>query len=206
MADDGDPAAYADYDCDGVVTSQDAVYLLRHTLFPDQYPVNGFADLDGNGYVSSGDTVYLLRCVLFPADYQLPGCDALPVPTDYNGYAPFHAVYDGENTVTVSCDGIVVTALGVKVESSSNMDFYSGKWINNAISADGDPALKQNMEQAEDGGMDAAVLAYAIDYDADDFGVKMIDGDFFTMQIEPYEDPVLTLRVTAELGFEGMKY
>ena len=60
-----------DIDGNGEVTSDDAVYLLRHTLFADRYPVNCFADFDGNGETTSDDAVYLLRHTLFPAQYPL---------------------------------------------------------------------------------------------------------------------------------------
>ena len=60
-----------DYDGDENVTSDDAVYLLRYTLFPNQYPVTGYADFDGDGNVTSDDAVYLLRYTLFPAQYPL---------------------------------------------------------------------------------------------------------------------------------------
>ncbi len=60
-----------DYDGDGSVTSDDAVYLLRHTLFADQYPLEGYADLDGDGGVTSDDAVYLLRHTLFADQYPL---------------------------------------------------------------------------------------------------------------------------------------
>ena len=60
-----------DIDGNGEVTSDDAVYLLRHTLFADSYPVNCFADFDGNGEVTSDDAVYLLRHTLFPTQYLL---------------------------------------------------------------------------------------------------------------------------------------
>ena len=62
---------YGDYDGDGEVTSDDAVYLLRHTLFSAQYPLQGYADLDGDGEVTSDDAVYLLRHTLFPDSYPL---------------------------------------------------------------------------------------------------------------------------------------
>ena len=60
-----------DFDGDGDVTSDDAVYLLRHTLFPQSYGVSGFADLDRDGDVTSDDAVYLLRHTLFPQSYPL---------------------------------------------------------------------------------------------------------------------------------------
>ena len=60
-----------DFDGDEKVTSDDAVYLLRHTLFPAQYPVTGFADFDHDSNVTSDDAVYLLRHTLFPAQYPI---------------------------------------------------------------------------------------------------------------------------------------
>ena len=38
-----EPDSYAlgDFDGNGSVTSDDAVYLLRYTLFPDAYPIEG---------------------------------------------------------------------------------------------------------------------------------------------------------------------
>ena len=60
-----------DFDGDGNVTSDDAVYLLRHTLFSAQYPVGGYADFDGDGKVTSDDAIFLLRHTLFPTQYVL---------------------------------------------------------------------------------------------------------------------------------------
>ena len=62
-----------DYDNDRTVTSDDAVYLLRHTLFPQSYALAGFADLDRDGEVTSDDAVYLLRHTLFSQSYPLAG-------------------------------------------------------------------------------------------------------------------------------------
>ena len=61
-----------DFDGDDFVTSDDAVFLLRHVLFPEDHPVVEFADYTGDDMITSDDAVYLLRHVLFPSDYPLP--------------------------------------------------------------------------------------------------------------------------------------
>ena len=60
-----------DFTGDGGVTSDDAVYLLRHTLFAENYPVPAGADFTGDGKVTSDDAVYLLRYTLFPDNYPI---------------------------------------------------------------------------------------------------------------------------------------
>ena len=59
---------------EGNVTSDDAVYLLRYTLFPAAYPIDdpvANADFTGEGPVTSDDAVYLLRYTLFPEAYPI---------------------------------------------------------------------------------------------------------------------------------------
>lgn len=63
-----------DFTGDDKVTSDDAVYLLRNTLFPTDYPIENRverADFTGDGRVTSDDAVYLLRHTLFSNDYPL---------------------------------------------------------------------------------------------------------------------------------------
>lgn len=60
-----------DIDKDGSISDRDAIYLLRHVLFPDMYPFSGTADLNADGSVSDRDAIYLLRHVLFPEMYPL---------------------------------------------------------------------------------------------------------------------------------------
>ncbi len=60
-----------DFDSDNSVTSDDAVYLLRHTLFQTVYPLDSYADFDNDGSITSDDAVYLLRFTLFPNYYTL---------------------------------------------------------------------------------------------------------------------------------------
>ncbi len=74
-----------DMDGDSDVTSDDAVYLLRHTLFPQNYPLDAFADFTGDGEVTSDDAAYLLRHTLFPQSYPLaddPGEDRFVMEKD----------------------------------------------------------------------------------------------------------------------------
>lgn len=60
-----------DVDGSGSVDSDDAIYLLFHTLFEEDYPISISADFDKNGSVDSDDAIYLLFHTLFEEDYPL---------------------------------------------------------------------------------------------------------------------------------------
>ncbi len=63
---------YGDTNCDTEITDTDALYLLRHTLLPERYPLRGaWFDFNNDGIVNFRDAVYLLRHVLMPDDYPL---------------------------------------------------------------------------------------------------------------------------------------
>lgn len=64
-----------DMDSNEKVNSDDAVYLLYHTLFgKEEYPIKQSGDIDGNGKTNSDDAVYLLYYVLFgEEEYPLYG-------------------------------------------------------------------------------------------------------------------------------------
>lgn len=54
-----------------VPTEDDAIYLLRHVLFPDLYPYENAPDYTKDGAITEADAVYLLRHVLFPELYPI---------------------------------------------------------------------------------------------------------------------------------------
>ncbi len=64
-------AVWYDLNSDNTISSDDAIYLLRHVMFPNDYPVGYELDLDRDGDTDSDDAIYLLRYTLFPADYPL---------------------------------------------------------------------------------------------------------------------------------------
>lgn len=66
-----DAVVKGDYNWDLIVTDADAIYLLRHTLFPQQYPVFQTGDINLDGITSDADAIYLLRHTLFPESYPL---------------------------------------------------------------------------------------------------------------------------------------
>ena len=60
-----------DMNGDGFVTDADALYLLRHTLFEDRYPISQSGDVNGDNVVTDADALYLLRFTLFEERYPL---------------------------------------------------------------------------------------------------------------------------------------
>ena len=57
---------------DGFVNSADAIYLLRHTIMPERYPLNGTGfDYNHDGAVDADDAVYLLYAAMLPERYPL---------------------------------------------------------------------------------------------------------------------------------------
>ena len=60
-----------DMNGDSIVNKDDAIYLLRHVVFPDKYPVNIEADVNADNTVNKDDAIYLLRHVVFPDKYPL---------------------------------------------------------------------------------------------------------------------------------------
>ncbi len=60
-----------DVDGNGVIDSNDAVYLLWHTFMPEDFPVKQACDFDGNEIVDSEDAIYLLWYTFKPDEYPL---------------------------------------------------------------------------------------------------------------------------------------
>ena len=62
-----------DFDRNGTVNEDDAIYLLRHLIIsPEDYPLLGTADYTADGTVNEDDAIYLLRHVIIsPEDYPL---------------------------------------------------------------------------------------------------------------------------------------
>ena len=60
-----------DMDKNWLLTQDDAIYLLYHANFPQNYSVLQNADLNGDGKVDQDDAIYLLFHIYFPERYPL---------------------------------------------------------------------------------------------------------------------------------------
>lgn len=97
-----------DMNGDFVVDTDDAIYLLKHTMLPSKYPVAQSADVDGTGDVNIDDAIYLWKHIQQPSEYPLIQKDIGYTETTC---AACHGV--GSITSTGTCttcggDGIVV--------------------------------------------------------------------------------------------------
>ena len=76
------PTERGDLNLDGVVNRDDALYLLRHVLTPDIYPINQSGDFDSDGDVDVDDALYLMNGVDDPDNYPVDCIEHIPVKTD----------------------------------------------------------------------------------------------------------------------------
>ena len=60
-----------DLDGDGLISEDDAIYLLQHVLMPEMFPITTNVDFDGNGTVNEDDAIYLLQHVLMPEMFPI---------------------------------------------------------------------------------------------------------------------------------------
>ncbi|MBR4881008.1 MAG: dockerin type I repeat-containing protein, partial [Clostridia bacterium] len=63
-----------DFNSDGKLDSDDAIYLLYSLYFPDKYPICQPADVNGDGVINTDDVVFLLYSYLLPEEYPFPEC------------------------------------------------------------------------------------------------------------------------------------
>ena len=71
-----------DYTGDLKVDSNDVLYLLKHTLFADMFPVTMSADLNRDSAVNSQDVLLLLKHCLFPDMFPLQADDSAEEPAE----------------------------------------------------------------------------------------------------------------------------
>lgn len=60
-----------DFNLDHQVQDMDAVYLLWHCAFREDYPLSGNGDVNGDSHVTEEDAVYLLWHTMFPEIYPI---------------------------------------------------------------------------------------------------------------------------------------
>ena len=131
---------------DDIVTSADAIYLLRYTILPERYPLGGGnADYNGDGEITADDAVYLLYHALMPEKYPIEKEDVSDnsttnatglVVTDHdmrNHIITFTALESGEVSVTLSAGQFTTDCGTITVKKDSKYEFDYDAYVNSAI-------------------------------------------------------------------------
>ena len=71
LEEEWDDSIPGDMDGNWTVNKDDAIYLLRHVVFPNKYALSASGDVNNDGAVNKDDAIYLLRHVVFPNKYPL---------------------------------------------------------------------------------------------------------------------------------------
>ena len=132
-----------DMNGDGEIVSNDAIYLLRHILLPQKYPISQAADLNGDGKITTDDAISLLRHTIEPEVYpitcvhnivqyeaKVPTCteigwDAYEACTrcDYSTYSEIEALgHSYENRKCTVCGKVDPNAYSEGLKFTSNGD------------------------------------------------------------------------------------
>ena len=77
-----------DMNGDALVDEADAVYLLRHVLMPEEYPLSADGNVDGSGTIDVDDVTYLLKHIKSPGEYPIIGSDHAHTLEHFNAIAP----------------------------------------------------------------------------------------------------------------------
>ena len=124
-------AATGDLDGNGQVDANDAIYLLMHTFFEDDYPVTGNADFDKSGKIDANDAIYLLMNTFFEEDYPLE-CEHTYVDCICSKCGEIQPTADDYFIFTELSDG----NYSIKAKNKKNMpthviipDTYNGKTV-----------------------------------------------------------------------------
>lgn len=138
------PQIRGDMNGDGKVDTTDAIYLLRHIMFQDKYPIKQSGDMNGDGETNTADAIYLLRHVMLPDKYPLSDVSVsrelkYELAGDKLSYivVGVGSCTDANIIIPSTHNGLPVTAIG-------NMAFYNCSFLESVVIPDSVTSIGQS--------------------------------------------------------------